>query len=46
MTDEELRKLVHDLRSPLAIVEGFVGLLEKSELDEAQSDCVERIRAA
>ena len=47
MTDDELRRLVHDLRSPLAIVEGFAGLLDSVELDTAQrADYVARIRAA
>jgi K+-sensing histidine kinase KdpD len=31
MTDEELRKLVHDLRTPLTVVEGLARMLERGE---------------
>ena len=49
MADEPdpLRRLVHDLRSPLAIVDGFAGLLARPDLpDEKRADYVERISAA
>ncbi len=40
MNDDELRTLVHDLRSPLTIVEGFSDLLVRrgAELDAAQRE--------
>ncbi len=31
MTDEELHKLAHDLRTPLTVVEGFARMLERGE---------------
>jgi signal transduction histidine kinase len=49
MADDELRTLVHDLRTPLTIVEGFSDLLVRrgAELDDAQrEEYVQRIRAA
>jgi K+-sensing histidine kinase KdpD len=31
MNEEELRKLVHDLRTPLTVVEGFARMLQRGE---------------
>jgi len=31
LTDEELHKLAHDLRTPLTVVEGFARMLERGE---------------
>ena len=38
--DEQLRKLVHDLRTPLTVVSGFAELLVRrgAELDQAQRE--------
>ncbi len=43
--DERLRTLVHDLRTPLAVVVGFAELLERDPgpMTEAQRDFVARI---
>jgi signal transduction histidine kinase len=49
MADEPdpLRRLVHDLRSPLAIVDGFAALLARPDLpDDKRADYVERISVA
>ena len=49
MADEPdpLRKLVHDLRSPLAIVDGFAGLLGRDDLaPEKRRDYAARIAEA
>ena len=50
MPDEQpdpLAKLVHDLRSPLAIVDGFAGLLAREDLsDEKRADYAARIAEA
>jgi signal transduction histidine kinase len=49
MADDALRTLVHDLRTPLTIVEGFSDLLVRrgAELDDAErEEYVQRIRAA
>jgi K+-sensing histidine kinase KdpD len=49
MADPALARVVHDLRSPLMIVEGFAHLLERDEerLDPDQRmEHVRRIRAA
>ena len=49
MSDEELRKLVHDLRTPLTVVEGFARMLERGEGRLSQEDRAEflfRIREA
>jgi len=31
MNEDELRKLVHDLRTPLTVVEGFARMLDRGE---------------
>jgi K+-sensing histidine kinase KdpD len=31
VNEEELRKLVHDLRTPLTVVEGFARMLQRGE---------------
>ena len=47
-----MRTLVHDLRSPLAIVDGFATLLERDQAgttaltDDQRADYLARIRAA
>ena len=49
MPDADLRELVHDLRSPLAIIDGFSALLERDDgsLDpEKRADFARRIRSA
>jgi signal transduction histidine kinase len=49
VTDDELQTLVHDLRTPLTIVEGFSDLLVRrgTELPAAERDeYVQRIAAA
>jgi K+-sensing histidine kinase KdpD len=49
MADDDLRTLVHDLRTPLTLVEGFSDLLVRrgEELPAAQRDeYVQRIAAA
>ena len=49
MAGDELSTLVHDLRTPLTIVEGFSALLVRrgAELDPAERDeYVQRIAAA
>jgi len=49
LSDEELRKLVHDLRTPLTVVEGFARMLERGEGRLSQEDRAEflfRIREA
>jgi signal transduction histidine kinase len=49
MADDELRTLVHDLRTPLTIVEGFSDLLVRrgADLEAAERDeYVQRIAAA
>ena len=49
MNDEELRKLVHDLRTPLTVVEGFARMLERGEgrlSTEDRAEFVFRIREA
>jgi K+-sensing histidine kinase KdpD len=49
MADEELRALVHDLRTPLTIVEGFSDLLVRRGEDLAaaeRADYAQRIATA
>ena len=48
MSDDELRRLVHDLRSPLAVIDGFAGLLVSDpELpDDKRADYTRRISEA
>ena len=48
MTDDERRRLRHDLRSPLTIVAGFAELLasEREISDELRRDYAERILTA
>ncbi len=48
MTDEELRRLRHDMRTPLTIVAGFSEVLaaEGPISDEARRDYAARIQAA
>ena len=45
----ELRKLVHDLRSPVAVVDGFAQLLQRGGVtltDEQRADYAQRIADA
>lgn len=47
--DASRRRLLHDLRSPLAIIDGFSALLERDAgtlTDEQRADYLARIRAA
>jgi len=49
MSDERLVSLVHDLRTPLTIVQGFADLLSRrgtSLTDEQREEYVTRIAAA
>lgn len=48
MTEEELRRLRHDVRTPLTIVAGFSEVLaaDKPISDEARRDYAARIQAA
>jgi signal transduction histidine kinase len=49
MSDDRLARLVHDVRTPLAIVIGFSELLEsraESLTPEQRADYVARIRSA
>lgn len=49
MADDPLRALVHDLRSPLAIIDGFAALLARDEgglTPEQRKDYAIRIRTA
>jgi K+-sensing histidine kinase KdpD len=41
MNEEELRKLVHDLRTPLTVVEGFARMLQRGEGRLSQEDRAE-----
>ena len=41
MTDEELHKLAHDLRTPLTVVEGFARMLERGEGKLSREDRAE-----
>ena len=45
----DARELVHDLRSPLMVIDGFAALLERDTgalTDEQRADYAARIRAA
>ena len=48
MTDDELRRIRHDLRTPLTIVTGFSEVLaaDRPISDEARRDYAARIHAA
>jgi K+-sensing histidine kinase KdpD len=49
MSDAELRKLIHDLRTPLTVVDGFARMLERGEgrlSAEDRAEFVFRIREA
>ncbi len=49
MADDPLGRLVHDLRSPLMVVEGFASLLERDEgklSADQRADYVRRIHEA
>ncbi len=48
MTDEDLRRLRHDLRSPLVVIGGFAGLLasDRDIAPEERRDYAERIQRA
>lgn len=48
MTDEELRRLRHDMNTPLTIVSGFSEVLaaDKPISDDARRDYAARIHAA
>ena len=41
MTDEELQKLAHDLRTPLTVVEGFARMLQRGEGKLSEADRAE-----
>ena len=48
MSDEDLRRLRHDLRSPLVVISGFAGLLASDRAidPEQRRDYAERIQRA
>ena len=49
MSDETISRLIHDVRSPLTVVEGFAHLLERDDerLDHEQRvEYAQRIKAA
>ena len=49
MAEDELSKLVHDLRSPLTVAEGFAQLLARDEgslTPEQRADFAQRIATA
>ena len=49
MADDELTSLVHDLRSPLMVVEGFAASLARSDAElapEQRADYARRIAEA
>ena len=49
MADAGPRELVHDLRSPLMVIDGFASLLASDDgslTDEQRADYAARIRAA
>ncbi len=42
-TAEVIAKLQHDLRNPLTAIMGFSQLLQATDLDDRQSDCVDNV---
>ena len=47
MAEDPLRRLIHDLRSPLAVIDGFAGLLRRGELGtDERDDYLRRIAEA
>lgn len=42
-SEESIAKLQHDLRNPLTAIMGFSQLLQATDLDSRQADCVENV---